>query len=46
MVTNGSSSIKVKGDIDLLPGRFKKYIDLHGIKNYKLQKEEILIHRN
>ncbi len=55
VTVTGSSSLKIKGDIELFPGRtgkgktievlplsFKKYVEIHGVKKYKLYYSEVL----
>ena len=55
ITVTGSSSLKIKGDIELFPGRtgkgetievlplsFKQYVEVHGVRKYKLQYDEVL----
>ena len=55
VTVTGSSSLRVKRDIELFPGRtglgkvvevlplnFKEFVEIHGIKNYKLEYDVVL----
>ncbi len=55
LTVTGSSSLRVKGDIELFPGRtglgkvievlplnFKEFVQVHGIKKYELEYDEVL----
>ncbi|ADC66531.1 DEXX-box atpase [Ferroglobus placidus DSM 10642] len=55
VTVTGSSSLKVRRDIELFPGRtgkgkvvevlplsFKEYVEVHGVKNYKLEYDRVV----
>jgi len=55
ITVTGSSSLKIKGDIELFPGRtgkgetievlplsFKQYVEVHGVRKYKLHYDKVL----